>query len=236
MVLTDDDFASIEAAVEEGRGVFDNLVKFIAFALPTNIGQGLVILTAILLGTMLPITPVQILWVNLTSAVLLGLPLAMEGKEPGIMTRPPRSADTPLIGPRQVRRMLLVSVLLLLGAFGMFELLLQLGTDVDQARTATVNLFVLVESAYLLSCRSFDRSLREIGWLSNPWVLAGIAGALLLQLVFTYAPFMHVLFDTAPVGWLPWLLGVGYALLAYGVVDLLRLWDARGRSGAPTGS
>jgi cation-transporting ATPase F len=229
MVLTDDDFASIEAAVEEGRGVFDNLVKFIAFALPTNIGQGLVILTAILLGTTLPITPVQILWVNLTSAVLLGLPLAMEAKEPGIMTRPPRSADTPLIGRRQLHRMLLVSVLLLLGAFGIFELLLRLGTDVDQARTATVNLFVLVESAYLLSCRSFDRSMREIGWLSNPWVPAGIAGALLLQLVFTYAPFMHLLFGTAPVGWLPWLIGVGYAVLAYAVVDLLRLWDTRRR-------
>jgi cation-transporting P-type ATPase F len=233
MVLTDDDFASIEAAVEEGRGVFDNLVKFIAFALPTNIGQGLVILTAILLGTQLPITPVQILWVNLTSAVLLGLPLAVEAKEPGIMTRPPRAADAPLIGRRQLHRMLLVSVLLLVGAFGLFELLLARGTDVAEARTAAVNLFILVESAYLLSCRSFDRSLREIGWRSNPWVLGGIGAALALQLVFSYAPFMHVLFGTAPVGWLPWLLGLGYAVLAYVVVDLLRLWDARGRAGVP---
>ncbi len=228
MVLTDDDFSSIEAAVEEGRGVFDNLVKFIAFALPTNIGQGLVILTAILLGSQLPITPVQILWVNLTSAVLLGLPLAVEAKEPGIMTRPPRASDAPLVGRRPLRRMLLVSLLLLVGAFGLFQALLALGTEVAEARTATVNLFVLVESAYLLSCRSFDRSLRELGWRSNPWVLAGIAAAVGLQLVFTYAPFMHVLFGTAPVGWLPWGAGLAYAGLAYLLVDLLRVLERRG--------
>ena len=90
MVLTDDNFASIEAAVEEGRGVFDNLVKFIAYALPTNVGQGLVLLTAIVLGVTLPILPLQILWINMTTAVLLGLGLAFEAKEPGIMARPPR--------------------------------------------------------------------------------------------------------------------------------------------------
>ncbi|WP_380166286.1 cation-translocating P-type ATPase [Jannaschia sp. R86511] len=233
MVLTDDDFASIEAAVEEGRGVFDNLVKFITFALPTNIGQGLVILTAILLGTQLPITPVQILWVNLTSAVLLGLPLAIEAKEPGIMTRPPRASDAPLVGRSQLVRMLLVSALLLLGAFGLFQLLLGLGTDVAEARTAAVNLFVLVEAAYLLSCRSFDRSLREIGWRSNPWLLGGIAAAVALQVVFTYAPFMHVLFGTAPVGWFPWLVGVAYAGLVYVAVELLRVHDNRRRASDP---
>lgn len=229
MVLTDDDFASIEAAVEEGRGVFDNLVKFITFALPSNFGQGLVILTAIVLGTTLPITPVQILWVNLTSAVLLGLPLALERREPGIMTRPPRRAGGPLIGPRQVRRMVLVSVLLLLGTFGKFQGLTAVGTAPDEARTAAVNLFVLIESAYLVSCRSFESSLRQIGVRTNPWVLSGIVAALSLQLVFTYAPFMHSLFDTAPVGWFPWLVGLGYAVLAYAMVDLMRVWDLRSR-------
>ena len=227
MVLTDDDFASIEAAVEEGRGVFDNLVKFIAFALPTNFGQGLVVLTAILLGTSLPITPVQVLWVNLTSAVLLGLPLALERREPGTMTRPPRRADDPLVGPTQVRRMVLVSLLLLLGTFGMYQGLIGAGTSAEQARTAAVNLFVLVESAYLLSCRSFALSLRQLGWRSNPWVLGGIAAAVSLQLLFTYAPFMHVLFGTAAVGWLPWLIGVAYAVGVYAAVDLLRRWDRR---------
>jgi len=235
MVLTDDDFASIEAAVEEGRGVFDNLVKFITFALPTNFGQGLVILTAILLGTTLPITPVQILWVNLTSAVLLGLPLAMEGREPGTMTRPPRATGAPLVGPAQVRRIVLVSVLLLLGTFGVFQGLTAAGTGLDEARTAAVNLFVLVESAYLLSCRSFSSSLRRLGWRSNPWVVGGIGAALSLQLVFTYAPFMHLLFDTAPVGWLSWLVGFAYAVLAYAMVDVLRLRDVRHAKGETAG-
>ena len=97
MVLTDDDFASIEAAVEEGRGVFDNLVKFIAYALPTNVGQGLVLLAGIVLGTALPILPLQILWINMITAVLLGLGLAFEPKEPGIMPRPPRAPGAPIV-------------------------------------------------------------------------------------------------------------------------------------------
>ena len=95
MVLTDDDFATIEGAVEEGRGVFDNLTKFIVWTLPTNMGEGLVILVAILLGSALPILPVQILWINMTTAVALGLMLAFEPKEPGIMTRPPRDPAAP---------------------------------------------------------------------------------------------------------------------------------------------
>ena len=97
MVLTDDDFASIEAAVEEGRGVFDNLVKFIAYALPTNVGQGLVLLAGIVLGTALPIEPLQILWINMITAVLLGLGLAFEPKEPGIMDRPPRAPGSAIV-------------------------------------------------------------------------------------------------------------------------------------------
>ena len=101
MVLTDDDFASIEAAVEEGRGVFDNLIKFIAYALPTNVGQGLVLLAGIVLGTALPIVPLQILWINMITAVLLGLGLAFEPKEPGIMERPPRA---PGVAHRLARR------------------------------------------------------------------------------------------------------------------------------------
>ena len=97
MVLTDDNFASIEAAVEEGRGIFDNLTKFIVWTLPTNLGEGLVIFAAIFAGVALPILPVQILWINMTTAVLLGLMLAFEPKEPGIMSRPPRDPKTPIL-------------------------------------------------------------------------------------------------------------------------------------------
>lgn len=228
MVLTDDDFASIEAAVEEGRGVFDNLVKFLVFALPTNFGQGLVVLLAVLLGTALPMTPVQVLWLNLTTAVLLGLPLAVEAKEPGLMSRPPRLPGSPLVSPRHVRRMLLVSLLLLAGAFGVFELQQALGAGTAEARTAAVNLFVLVEAAYLLGCRSLDRAPWQLGWWTNRWVPAGITAAVGLQLLLTYVPAMNALFGTAPVGALPWLLGLGYALVCFALVDLLRRLDPPG--------
>ena len=121
IVLTDDNFASIEAAVEEGRGVFDNLTKFIVWTLPTNIGEGLVILMAVLVGTALPISPVQILWVNMTTAVLLGLMLAFEPKESGIMERPPCDPHAAILSRALLMRIGLVSSLLLVGAFGLFE-------------------------------------------------------------------------------------------------------------------
>jgi hypothetical protein len=113
MVLTDDNFASIEAAVEEGRGVYDNLVKFITWTLPTNFGEGLVILAAILAGATLPITPLQILWINMTTAVLLGLMLAFEPVEKGLMRRPPRPPASPILDRPLIARIVLVSVLLL---------------------------------------------------------------------------------------------------------------------------
>ena len=122
MVLTDDNFSSIEAAVEEGRGVFDNLTKFIVWTLPTNLGEGLVILAAIFLGVTLPILPVQILWINMTTAGFLGLMLAFEPKEPGIMLRPPRRPDAPILTRQLMIRITLVSMLLLVSAFSLFNL------------------------------------------------------------------------------------------------------------------
>ena len=121
MVLTDDDFGTIEAAVEEGRGVFDNLSKFIVWTLPTNMAEGLVILVAIALGVALPILPTQILWINMTTAVLLGLTLAFEPKEPGIMRRPPRDPDRPLLTGALVARILLLSALMVAATWWLFE-------------------------------------------------------------------------------------------------------------------
>ncbi|MCU7812454.1 MAG: HAD-IC family P-type ATPase, partial [Candidatus Thiodiazotropha sp. (ex Notomyrtea botanica)] len=135
MVLTDDNFSTIEAAVEEGRAVFDNLVKFITWTLPTNVGEGLVILLAVFLGVALPITPVQILWINMTTAVLLGLMLAFESKEPGIMTRPPRRPETPVITRELAIRIGVVSLMLVAGAFGLFEWVLSQGQSLEIART-----------------------------------------------------------------------------------------------------
>jgi len=205
MVLTDDNFASIEAAVEEGRGVWDNLVKFITWTLPTNFGEGLVIVAAILCGATLPITPLQILWINMTTAVLLGLPLAFEPIEHGIMRRPPRRLSMPVLDAGLMRRIVLVSCLLLAGAFGLFLRQQALGHTLPEARTVAINVFVLVEMFYLLNCRSLSRSFWSLGIFSNLWVWGGIAAMFLLQLLLTYWPPLNAVFQTAPIGWPDWL-------------------------------
>jgi len=205
MVLTDDNFATIEAAVEEGRCVFSNLVKFIAWTLPTNAGEGLVILTAILFGATLPILPVQILWINMTTAACLGMMLAFEPMEPGIMDRPPRRPDRPILDKVILRRVGMVSVLLLISAFGLFEWEMAHGASVEKARTMAVNVFIVVEAFYLFNARSFRRSPLALGLRTNPWVPVGVGVMLLLQLVYTYTPLMNTLFSSAPISLTDWL-------------------------------
>jgi cation-transporting P-type ATPase F len=206
MVLTDDDFATIEAAIEEGRGVFDNLKKYIVWTVPTNMGEGLVILSAIVVGAALPILPVQILWINMTTALALGLMLAFEPKEGGIMQRPPRDPSEPLFDRALVTRILLVAGLLVGGAWWIFEWELASGAELPEARTAAINLFIAVKIAYLLSCRSLTQSVRQIGFFSNRWILWGIAAQLLGQLAITYLPVMNTVFGTAPISLRTWLL------------------------------
>ncbi len=205
MVLTDDDFATIEAAVEEGRGVFDNLTKFITWTLPTNIGEGLVILAAIAFGTALPILPTQILWINMTTAVALGLMLAFEPKEAGIMTRPPRDPEEPLLTRGLVMRILLVATMLVATAWWLFEWELRNGASLPEARTAALNLFVVVEGFYLFSCRSLTRSAWKIGIFSNRWIILGVTAQAIAQLAITYLPAMNAVFQTAPIGADMWL-------------------------------
>jgi cation-transporting P-type ATPase F len=200
MVLTDDNFSSIEGAVEEGRSVFDNLTKFIVWTLPTNLGEGLVILAAVALGTQLPVQPVQLLWINMTTAVLLGLTLAFEPKEPGIMDRPPRPTNEPILTRDLIMRTLLVGFLLLVAAFGLYLYERRiLGTEVAEARTVATTVFVVLESFYLLSCRSLVRPMREIGFFSNMWVYYGIAAMFFFQALFIYLPIMNLLFGSAPL-------------------------------------
>jgi cation-transporting ATPase F len=220
MVLTDDNFATIEAAVEEGRGVFDNLTKFIVWTLPTNMGEGLVILVAILLGSALPILPTQILWINMTTAVALGLMLAFEPKEPGIMERPPRDPRKPLLTGTLVWRILLVSALLVGGSWWLFEWERGNGATLAEARTAAVNLFVMVELFYLFGCRSLTRPVWRIGVLSNRWILMGVTVQVAGQAALTYLPPMAHLFQTAPITWDAWLRILGLALAASLVVAI----------------
>jgi len=220
MVLTDDNFSSIEAAVEEGRGVYDNLVKFITWTLPTNLGEGLVILAAIAAGRTLPILPVHILWINMTTAVLLGLMLAFEPKEPGIMARPPRDPASPILTRPLIVRILLVGFLLLAGAFGLFEYEMLQGETEAKARTVAVNVFVFGELFYLFNCRSLRYSMFRLGLFSNPWILVGVASMTALQVLFTYLPVMNRVFGSEPIGVSEWLIISGTGVVIYAVVGV----------------
>jgi Ca2+-transporting ATPase len=219
MVLTDDNFASIAAAVEEGRGVFDNLQKFIVWTIPTNAGEGLVILASIALGLALPIMPLQILWINLTTAGLLGMTLAFEPREPDIMSRPARPPDQPLLTPSLVARTALVSLLLLGGAFGLYDLELARGATLAEARTVAVNVFVGVEAIYLLSCRSLLHSPLTGKLGKNGWVWGGIAAMAICQAFFTYSGLMNAVFMSAPIGAAAWGRILGVSLLAFVVIE-----------------
>jgi Ca2+-transporting ATPase len=228
MVLTDDNFASIEAAVEEGRGIFDNLAKFIVWTLPTNLGEGLVILAAIFAGVTLPILPVQILWINMTTAVLLGLMLAFEPKEPGIMSRPPRDPKTPILTGVLIWRLFIVALLLLGGAFGLFEWELMTGATIAEARTVAVNVFVLVQLFYLFNCRSLTQSIFRLGFFSNPLLFGGVATMLVLQVMFTYLPGMNLMFHSAPVSPGAWGRILGVSLITSIVVGVEKWLRRRG--------
>ncbi len=218
VVLTDDNFASIAAAVEEGRRVYDNLTKFIVWTLPTNVGEGLLILAAIVAGTTLPILPVQILWINMTTAVALGLMLAFEPKEPGIMSRPPRDPARPLLTGELIGRILLVSGLLVAGAFLLFHWEQAGGASLAEARTVAVNVFVVGELFYLFNCRSLEQSMFRVGVFSNHWVTGGILTMVGLQALITYAPFMNTLFHTAPLGLQSWVRIIGVGVCVYAAV------------------
>ncbi len=220
MILTDDNFATITAAVEEGRGVFDNLIKFLTWILPTNAGQGLVIIIAVMLSQPLPILPVQALWINMTTAVLLGLALAFEPREPGIMTRSPRKPNVSLLSGELVFRVLLVGFMLLVGSFGLFEWALHNGASEDKARTIAVNVFAVGQAFYLLNCRSLRFSIFRLGIFTNMWIWIGIAAMATAQLLFTYLPIMNTMFHTAPIGLMDWLHIIIVGIIIYIVIDV----------------
>jgi len=220
MVLTDDNFATIEAAIEEGRGVFDNLTKFIAWTLPTNLGEGMVLLAAIIIGGTLPILPIQILWINMVTAALLGTTLAVEPKEPDLMQRKPRTMNAPILNRALIWRILLVSAIILAGAFGLFEYELARGASVAEARTVAVNVVIFVEIFYLFNSRSLTRSPFQLGFFSNPYAVGASILMILIQMLFTYAPFMNVAFGSAPLPAFLWLDVFAVSLAAYIIIEI----------------
>ena len=205
MVLVDDNFASIMNAVEEGRTVYDNIKKSIIFILPTNGGEAGTIIAAIMSGMMLPITPVQILWVNMVTAVTLALSLAFEPPETDVMKRPPRDPDEPILSPFLVWRILFVSLILVMGTFGLFLWDTLNGKPLEEARTLAVNTLVLFEVFYLINTRYLKRSVLSMeGLFGNRYALGAIALVLFLQMLFTYLPVMQTLFGTVPIAPLDW--------------------------------
>lgn len=219
MVLMDDNFASIVASVHEGRTVYDNIRKVIGWTLPTNGGEMLAVAMAILFGLALPMTPVQILWVNMIVTVTLGLVLAFEPPEPGVMKRRPRPRDQALITPFLLWRIVFVSVLFAAGAFGIYFYTLWHGASEAAARTNVVNTMTAMEMFYLFNVRYLHMTSFSLkGFMGTPAVLLAVAGLFLAQLAFTYLPFMNALFGTAPVS-----IGDGLATIAIGAVMLVIL-------------
>jgi magnesium-transporting ATPase (P-type) len=207
MVLADDNFASIIHAVEEGRTVYDNLKKAILFILPTNGGEALIILAAVILGFhQLPLTPVQILWVNMITAVTLALSLAFEPPEQNVMRRPPRDAREPMLTNHLIWRVAFVSVILMGGTFGLFLWQMAQGVSIEYARTVAVNTLVMFEIFYLFNSRYITASVfSRAGLTGNRYVLIAIAVLVIFQLGFTYLAPMQSLFGTAAIDFNMWL-------------------------------
>ena len=255
IVLTDDNFASIAAAVEEGRRVYDNLIKSLAFVLPTNLGLALILMWAVAFfpfgdvtrvidgvavtahELLLPMSPAQLLWINLVAGVALALPLAFEAKEPDVMDRPPRPSDAPVLSGFVVMRTFLVALLMTAGAVGLFLYEYRAAGGLDalaKAQTMAVTTVVMFQIFYMLNCRSLRDSIVRIGLVSNPTVFAGIAAIVALQALFIYAPFMHVIFGSAPLSTGDLFVSVLVGAVVLPVVGVEKWWRRRG--GAPSGA
>ncbi|KUJ80962.1 carbonate dehydratase [Ruegeria marisrubri] len=221
LVLTDDNFASIVAAVREGRTVFENIRKVISWTLPTNSGEAAVVILALLWGFAMPLSAIQILWINLVTAGSLGVALAFERTEPGIMRRPPLPVDAPVLDRTLVWHVVLVSILFVVGTYGVYNYALDRGYDLQLARTLCVNTLIVLEIFHLFFIRNFHTTSltweavrgTQAVWICLVIVVAG-------QLLFTYAPFMHRLFETRPVSLLDGAIVIGVGLAFFAIIEM----------------
>ena len=224
MVIADDNFASIAHAVEQGRTVYDNLKKAIVFLLPINGGEAMSIMIAVLFGFTLPITPVQILWINMVSSVALAMALAFEATEPETMHRPPRPAAEPILSGFLLWRIALVSALMAAGVFGIFGWANTHGSTLEEARTYAVNTLVAMEVFYLFSVRYLRTpSLRLEQMFNSRAALVAVAVVVVLQLFFTYVPFMERFFDTRPVDFVHGVEIIGLGMALFMILELEKL-------------
>ncbi len=224
MVLADDNFATIAHAVREGRTVYDNIKKAIVFIMPTNGGEAGIVLIAILFGMALPLTPVQILWVNMVTAVTLALALSFEKAEPDVMRRTPRAADAPILSGFMVWRISFVSILLALGVVALFLWELARGDSLETARTVAVNALVMGEIVYLFNCRFLLAPVRSWqDFTGNPYVLLSIAVLVAIQLAFTYVPFMQGMFGVVALDTAAWALIAGFGAALFVAIEIEKL-------------
>ncbi len=221
MVLADDNFASIVHAIEEGRTVYDNIRKALLFILPTNGAESLVLMAAILLGMVMPITPLQILWVNMVTAVTLALAIAFEPMESKVMERPPRAPDEPILGKLFLWRIIFVSFLIGGLTLGVFHYMAEsMGVDNETARTVAVNTLVAGQLFYLFNCRQIKESAIGKGFFGNKYAFMAAGALVVLQMAFVYAPFMNLFFGTAPIQGSFWLYSLAGGLIVFIVVEL----------------
>lgn len=229
MVLADDNFASIANAVEEGRTIYDNLRKAIIFIIPTNGAESLVIMAALLMGLVLPITPVQILWVNMVTAVTLALALSFEPTEPGVMKRPPRDPAESILSGYLVWRIGFVSVLIGGLTLGIYYWMKQEGYEVEIARTVAVNTLTAGQLFYLFNCRRMYGFAFSSGFFKNRFAFYAAGVLIALQLMFTYAPFMNHLFGTDPHAFSYWIFPLLGGFVVFVVVEVEKYLLGRSR-------
>jgi magnesium-transporting ATPase (P-type) len=231
MILADDNFASITAAVKEGRTVYNNIEKAILFMLPTNVAQALVITVAIFLGFTMPITAPQVLWVNMVTSVALGLVISFEPHELDVMNRPPRAVDRPILTGFGIWRVMFVGLALLAVTLWAFFWMKSQGASDGLARTVAVNMITIGQVFYLLNSRYLiDSSLSVTAHLGNRYLPLGIGAVAVLQLLFTYAPPLQAMFgnEAIPLRVWPWLLAAGLAFFLVVEAEKLAI-----RSSAP---
>ncbi len=220
LVLADDNFASIAAAVREGRTVYDNIKKVISWTLPTNAGEALTIIVALLFGMTLPVTPIQILWVNLITAVTLGVALAFEPTEENTMRRPPRPRHQALLSGELVWHIVLVSALFLCGVYGIYFYAAERGYPVDLARTMALNTLVVMEIFHLFFIRNiYGTSLtwKAVRGTKVVWLVVALVTA--AQFAITYLPFMQTIFGTVAIGVRDGVLIVGAGVALFAIVE-----------------
>ncbi|MGB3221829.1 MAG: cation-transporting P-type ATPase [Desulforhopalus sp.] len=221
MVLADDNFASIAHAVEEGRTVYDNIKKTLAFVLPTNGAQAGIIIASVMMGIALPITPLQILWVNMITSVTLGLSLAFEPPEGNVMRRPPRSPSEPLLNQFLSWRIIFISAIMVIGTLGLFLWDRFHGETLEMARTTAVNTLIFFQIFYLFNARYLRTSvLSRDGLLGNPAVLWAVGGIIFLQILFTYLPLFQRVFGTAAIPIGDWLRLLSFTILVFVLVEI----------------